>query len=87
MDLRKTAMVLTLGMATLATPLAFGAASDEGKFDLMRDFKTVVNKDGMVSKKDFLAMMEKKFDAMDTGKKGMLSVSDIMRIFSDKTGQ
>ena len=39
------------------------------------------------SKKDFLAMMEKKFDAMDKGKKGMLSVADIMRIFSDKTGQ
>jgi len=27
MDLRKTAMVLTLGMATLATPLAFGAGA------------------------------------------------------------
>jgi hypothetical protein len=41
----------------------------------------------MVSKKDFMAMMEKKFDAMDKAKKGMLSTADIMRIFSDKTGQ
>ena len=84
MDLRKTAMVLMLGMAALATPLAFGAASDEGKFDLMRDFKTMANKDGMVSKKDFMAMMEKKFDAMDTQKKGMISLSDLDKLFGGK---
>ncbi len=40
----------------------------------------------MVTKKDFMKMMEKKFDEMDKGKKGMLSQQDIMQIFNDKTG-
>ena len=83
MNLRKTAMLLTLGVA-LASPVAYGAASDEGKFDLMRDFKTMANKAGMVSKKDFMAMMEKKFDSMDKQKKGMISLSDLDQLFGGK---
>jgi len=31
-----------------------------------------------------MAMMEKRFDAMDKGKKGMISMADAMKIFSDK---
>lgn len=38
----------------------------------------------MITKKEFLAMMERKFDAMDTQKKGMLSSDDVMKIFMDK---
>jgi len=37
-----------------------------------------------VSKKDFLAMMEKKFDAMDKQKKGMISLSDLDQLFGGK---
>jgi hypothetical protein len=29
-------------------------------------------------------MMEKRFDAMDKAKKGMISMADAMKIFSDK---
>lgn len=83
MNLRRTVMWVTLGMA-LATPLAFAAASDEGKFDLMRDFKTMADKDGMVSKKDFMTMMEKKFDSMDKAKKGMISLKDLDTLFGGK---
>jgi hypothetical protein len=34
----------------------------------------------------FMKIMEKKFDEMDKGKKGMLSIDDVMRIYgrSDK---
>jgi len=74
-----------LSLAAISTPTL--AADGDGMQSFMREISTMANKDGMVSKKDFLAMMEKKFDAMDKAKKGMLSTTDIMRIFSDKTGQ
>ena len=89
MQLSKTTKALAL-----ATMLSIGAlslpalaADGDAMQSFQREVQTMANKDGMVSKKDFLAMMEKKFDAMDKGKKGMLSVADVMRIFSDKTGQ
>lgn len=41
----------------------------------------LANKDGMITKKDSMTMMEKKFDEMDNGKKGMPSVDDVMRIY------
>ena len=88
MQLSKTTQALAL-----ATMLSIGvlslpalAADGDAMQSFQREVQTMANKDGMVSKKDFLAMMEKKFDAMDKGKKGMLSVTDVMRIFSDRTG-
>jgi hypothetical protein len=89
MQLIKTTKALALGtmlsIAAISTPVF--AADGDGMQSFAREVSTMANKDGMVSKKDFLAMMEKKFDAMDKGKKGMLSTADIMRIFSDRTGQ
>ena len=86
MNLKKTAMLVVMGMSALAAPVAF-AADGDGMQSFQRDVKAMANKDGMVSKKDFMAMMEKKWDAMDKGKKGMLSMTDVMRIFSDTKGQ
>jgi hypothetical protein len=74
-----------LSFAALSAPVF--AADGDAMQSFMKEVSTMANKDGMVSKKDFMAMMEKKFDAMDKGKKGMLSTADIMKIFSDKTGQ
>ena len=89
MQLTKTARALAfttmLSIGALSLPAL--AADGDAMQSFQREVQTMANKEGMVSKKDFLAMMEKKFDAMDKGKKGMLSVSDVMRIFSDKTGQ
>ena len=86
MNLKKSALLLTLGLATLSAPLAF-AADGDGMVAFRQQVQSMANKDGMVTKKEFMAMMEKKFDAMDKGKKGMLSVADVMRIFSDSKGQ
>jgi len=86
MSLRKAALLITLGMATLSAPLAF-AADGDGMASLRKEMTTMANKDGMVSKKDFMAMMEKKWTAMDKANKGMLPVADVMRIFSDTKGQ
>ena len=89
MQLSKTTKALAhatmLSIGALSLPAL--AADGDAMQSFQREVQTMANKDGMVSKKDFLAMMEKKFDAMDKGKKGMLSVTDVMRIFSDKTGQ
>ena len=86
MNLKKTAMLVVMGMSVLAAPIAFGADGD-GMQSFQREVKTMANKDGMVSKKDFMAMMEKKWNAMDKGNKGMLSTADVMRIFSETKGQ
>ena len=86
MNLKKTAMLVVMGMSALAAPIAFGADGD-GMQSFQREVKTMANKDGMVSKKDFMAMMEKKWNAMDKGNKGMLSTADVMRIFTETKGQ
>jgi hypothetical protein len=86
MSVRKTAMLLSLGLATIASPLAWAADGDAMQ-SFRRDVQAMANKDGMITKKEFMAMMEKKWDAMDTGRKGMLSAADVMRIFSDTKGQ
>ena len=39
-----------------------------------------MRKDGMVSKQDFMKVMEQRFDMMDKDKKGMISVKDIAKI-------
>jgi len=88
MQLVKITKAIALGtMLSIATmTLPVFAADGDGMETFNREVRAMANKDGMVSKKDFMAMMEKKFDAMDKSKKGMLSAADIMRIFSDKTG-
>ena len=63
------------------------AADGDGKYGWDNEVRKMADKNGMISKKDYMAMMEKKFDAMDKQKKGMLSEADVMRIFRDNTGQ
>ena len=86
MNLKKTAVLFTLGLAALSAPLA-NAADGDGMAGFRKEMTTMANKDGMVSKKDFMAMMEKKWDTMDKGNKGMLPVAQVMQIFSDTKGQ
>jgi carbohydrate-selective porin OprB len=71
-----------LGIAALSAQVAL--ADDTGLSPLSSDLKKMSNKEGMITKKDFMAMMEKRFDAMDKARKGMIHTSDAMKIFSDK---
>jgi hypothetical protein len=75
---RTLAVGALLGIAALSSPV-FAADGDAmaNRAEIMK----MANKDGMISKKDFMAMMEKKFDEMDKSKKGMLSTDDVMRIY------
>jgi hypothetical protein len=86
MNLKQTAKVMTLGtmlgIAALAAPLAF--ADDTGLDPYTKHLAMMTDKNGMISKKDFMAMMEKRFDMMDKKKTGMISKESAMVIFSDK---
>lgn len=73
-----------LGIAALSAPVALAVAEDTGLSPFSMEMKKMANKEGMITKKDFMAMMEKRFEMMDKGKKGMISMSDAMKIFSDK---
>ena len=87
MNLKQTAKLMTFGamlsIAALSTPLAF-AQSDTGLDPFTKHLATMTDKNGMVSKKDFMAMMEKRFDMMDKKKMGMITKDQAMAIFSDK---
>ena len=72
-----------LGMAALSAQVAL-AEGDTNLSPLSSDLKKMANKDGMVSKKDFMAMMEKRFDMMDKDKKGMIHHTEATKIFMDK---
>ncbi|MEO8848729.1 MAG: hypothetical protein ABI440_08905 [Casimicrobiaceae bacterium] len=86
MQLTKRLAILSFAALLSAGALPALAADGDGMQSFLHDTKMMANKDGMVSKQDFMKMMEKKFDAMDKQHKGMLSTDDIMHIFSDKTG-
>ena len=83
--IKSLALGSLLSLAIIAGPAS--AADGDAMQSFQREMMTMANKDGMVSKKDFMAMMEKKWNAMDKGNKGMLSTADIMKIFSDSKGQ
>jgi hypothetical protein len=86
MTIKQTVKALSfgamLGIAALSAPVAL--ADDTGLSPFSMEMKKMANKDGMISKKDFMAMMEKRFNMMDKSKKGMISMHDAMMIFSDK---
>ncbi|HEX3631027.1 MAG TPA: hypothetical protein VHZ01_00835 [Casimicrobiaceae bacterium] len=72
-----------LGIAALSAQVAL-AEGDTNLSPLSSDLRKMANKDGMVSKKDFMAMMEKRFDMMDKDKKGMIHHTEATKIFMDK---
>jgi len=86
MYLNRTVKLMTFGtmlsIAALAAPVAL--ADDTGLDPFSTHLARMTDKDGMVSKKDFMAMMEKRFDMMDKKKIGRISRADVMAIFSDK---
>ena len=85
-QLKFAGTMAALALATAAVP-AMGASSPfpQSEFnamfwstDMMKRMDT--NKDGMVSRDEYLAYMGKQFDMMDTGKKRMLTAAQ----FTDK---
>src|SRR5437588_4516663 len=87
MNLKQATRAMTfsalLGIAALSSPVF---AADGDAMATRAEIMKMANKDGLISKKDFMTMMEKKFDEMDKARKGMLPVDDVMKIYgrSDK---
>jgi hypothetical protein len=88
MTMKQTVKALSFGamlaIAALSTPVALADNTDTGLSPFSMEMKKMSNKEGMITKKDFMAMMEKRFDAMDKARKGMISHTDAIKIFSDK---
>jgi hypothetical protein len=88
MTMKQTVKALSfgamLGIAALSAPVALADNTDTGLTPFSMEMKKMANKDGMITKKDFMAMMERRFDAMDKAKKGMIAHADAMKIFADK---
>lgn len=84
MNLKQTARALSigamLGLACLSAPVF--AADGDAMQSFQSDVNKMATKDGMITKKDFMAMMEKRWNAMDKQKKGMLTKDDVMKIFA-----
>ena len=96
MNITRTALLLTFATAAFAGPFASGpafAAQGAGAQPygieqvFVADMQKMADRNGMVSKKDFMKTMSKKFDAVDKGHHGMLTQAQLRRIFSDTTGQ
>ena len=83
MKVRETAAVL----AVAAMLTAFGTpalAADEHAVSEMLKRSEMVRADGTVTKADFIKLMEKRFDAMDKGRKGALAVRDIAKLMDPR---
>jgi hypothetical protein len=80
----KTAAMLALAMGVAAaqfgasTALA-GPPDDREVYEMLKK-SGMMRSDGMVTKADFIKLMEKRFDAMDKGRKGMLSAQEIAKL-------
>lgn len=69
----------TLALA-LAAAMAMGLAPAVHAQKPMDNVKAMdTDRDGMISKAEFLRMMEAKFDAMDKQKRGRLTPEDVAR--------
>src|ERR1051325_9384145 len=71
-----------LAIAALSAPVAL--ADDTGLTPFSMEMKKMANKDGMISKKDFMALMEKPFDMMNKSKRAVTPMNRAMKLFPDK---
>jgi Ca2+-binding EF-hand superfamily protein len=71
--------LLFAGSAALTLP-ALAAPPSQTEVNEMLKKSGAMRSDGMVSKQEFMKMMEKRFDAMDKQKKGMISAEEIAKI-------
>lgn len=77
------APLMVLGMAFAQSALAdnHGKAAKGQAAEMMKKMDT--NKDGMVSKDEFMKMMSEKFDKMDSKKMGKMDAQQLEKLFTD----
>jgi len=74
------AAVATMSFAPLANAQTTGARGTDRVMTMDKD------KDGMISKQEFMSMMEARFDAMDKAKTGKLTAVQVQEII-DSVGK
>jgi len=89
MKLGKTAVMIAVtaamaGVQLGASTAAHAAPDTYEVFEMLRS-AGMIRPDGFVLKQDFIKMMEKRFDAMDKNKRGMLTPEDIAKILDGTT--
>ncbi len=77
MKASKLALALAAAMTMGFAPVAF---ADKGMDNIKAMDK---DKDGMISKAEFMSMMEEKWNAMDKAKKGKLTADDVAKSIKD----
>jgi len=82
MKFTKLAAALALAMAAGSAQVAFADGPDERSLWEML-IKSAMNRQGMVTKTDFMKFMEKRFDAMDKSCAGMLTPEQIRLLVGD----
>jgi hypothetical protein len=87
MKLRTTAGAIALAIAAVTGSAVFAADSDSTMKGLVAMVDKVVDSNGMVAKKDFMPVLDKRWNQLDKTQTGMISRADLMRIFRDDTGQ
>jgi hypothetical protein len=75
--------MLTAGPVLAASHMKPGGAMDTGKM-MTKDMDA--DKDGMVSKDEFMKKMAAMWDKMDKEKKGKVPMSDVERFFNTMSG-
>ena len=85
MKLTKLAIALALGMAAIGTQTGYAAGPDERALHEMLQKSSMIRADGTVSRADFMKMMEKRFDALDKGRRGALTPEEIKRLLDAAT--
>jgi hypothetical protein len=74
---------ISLATALVAATLAFAppVVHAQKGMDMIKSMDT--DKDGMISKPEFMRMMEQKFDMMDKEKKGKLTPADVAKSIAE----
>jgi Ca2+-binding EF-hand superfamily protein len=74
---------ISFATALVAATLAFvpPVAYAQKSMDMIKAMDK--DKDGMISKAEFMAMMEQKFDMMDKAKTGKLSAQDVAKSIAE----
>jgi hypothetical protein len=83
MKAKVSAAMLVLGMSMAAYGPAALAADERAVSDMLTR-SDMVRPDGTVTRADFIKLMEKRFDAMDKGRKGALPVREIAKLMDPR---
>jgi hypothetical protein len=83
MKARVSAAMLALALSMAAYGSAALGADERAVQDMLTKSE-MVRPDGTVTRTDFIKLMEKRFDAMDKGRKGALSVREVAKLMDPR---